>query len=344
MSVPSLLPNRFTAGALAALLACASTVPARGAVPAAVAAAAKSEGTVVWYSALEAPSLALVVGKFNAGHPGITVQGLQIGSTRIPARVMTEQSAGKPIADVVSGDLFSVSQLGDVGALAPLATGDQAAFLKGSFDPKGLWAALFSETTVIAWNPEKLKVDGLKPPATLADLAKPEWRGKLGVDGAAFNWYQAVTATQKDAADVLKRIADNRPLITNGHTTTVAQLANGEFDATPTVYGYMVLERRLAGAPVDFANVKPTLINLEPIAIVKNAPHPNAARVLVDWLLSREGQELIATTGHTSRRADVPGDPHLFNAKDPSWIGPAPERNEYNAMVSAYKALFGTGP
>ena len=72
--------------------------------------------------------------------------------------------------------------------------------MKGSVDPKGSWIALFSETTVIAWNPEKLKADGLRPPASLADLGKPEWRGKIGLDDAAFNWYQAVLLTQKDAA------------------------------------------------------------------------------------------------------------------------------------------------
>jgi len=308
-----------------------------------VAAAARTEGTVVWYSALEAPSLNMMVQKFNASHPGIVVQGLQIASTRIPARVMTEQSAGKVQADVVSGDQFSVSQLAEIGALQPFAVSDPEKFVKGSIDPKGLWAALFSETTVIAWNPQKLRADGLRPPGSLADLAKPEWKGKLGVDGQAFNWYQAVLLTQKNASETLKRIADNHPLITTGHTVTVTQLANGEFDATPTAYGYMVEERRLAGQPVDFVNLVPNLVNLEPIAIVKDAPHPNAARVLIDWLLSPEGQLLIAGTGHTSRRIDVAGNPRIFNPKEPAFVMPAPDRNAYNAMVNGYKALLGVG-
>ena len=342
----SLESPRFRAVASFPLLAgafAASTVPGAATVTPAVAAAARAEGTVVWYSALDAPGLNLMVQKFNASHPGIVVQGVQVGSTRIPARVMVEQSAGKVIADVVSGDQLSISQLAEANVLQPYTVSDPGKFVKGSFDPQGRWAAMFSETTVIAFNPQKLRADGLRPPTSLADLGKPEWQGKLGIDSSAFNWYQAVLLTQKNGAETLKKIAANKPLITNGHTVTVTQLANGEFDATPTAYGYMAEEQRVAGQPVDFVNLSPNLVNLEPIAIVKGAPHPNAARVLIDWLLSAEGQSIIATTGHTSRRTDVAGNPRIFNPKEPAFVMPAPSRDEYNAIVNGYKALLGVG-
>jgi iron(III) transport system substrate-binding protein len=326
-------------------LAALALVPVAGAAAVApsVAAAAKAEGTVVWYSALEAPALNMMVEKFNASHPGIVVQGLQIASTRIPPRVLTEESAGKVLGDVINGDQLSVSQLGETNLLQPFTVTDPEKFVKGSIDPKGMWAAVFSETTVIAWNPQKLKADGLRPPTSLADLGRPEWRGKIGLDNAAFNWYQAVLLTQKDAAATLKRIADNHPLMTSGHTVTVTQLQNGEFDVTPTAYGYMADQRHAAGQPVDFLNLTPNLVNLEPVAILKGAPHPNAARVLVDWLLSPEGQTLIAGTGHTSRRLDVANNLRVFDPRKPSYVMPAPDRTQYNALVSGYKALFGIG-
>lgn len=335
--------DAWRAAVAAVLLAAAAPAAGNAAVSPAVAAAAKTEGTVVWYSALDAQSLNLVVQKFNATHPGIVAQALQVGSTLIPARVMTEQSAHKVIADVVSGDQFSVGQLAEVGALQPFTVSDRQKFAPGSFDPNGRWAAMFSETTVIAWNPQKVRADGLRPPVSLDDLARPEWKGRLGIDSSAFNWYQAVLLTQKNASDTLKKIAANHPLITTGHTVTVTQLANGEFDATPTAYGYMVEQQRVAGLPVDFINLNPMLVNLEPVAIVKDAPHPNAARVLIDWLLSQEAQTLIAGTGHTSRRLDVPNNLRISNPKIPSFIMPSPDRNAYNTMVNGYKALLGAG-
>jgi iron(III) transport system substrate-binding protein len=327
------------AGAALALLPAAATA----AIAPPVLAAAKAEGTVVWYSALDAPALNMMVEKFNASHPGIVAQGLNVGSTRIAPRVMTEASAGKVFVDVVNGDQLSISQLGEVNLLQPFTVSDPEKFVKGSIDPKGLWAAVFSETTVIAWNPQKLKADGLRPPTSLADLGRPEWRGKIGLDDAAFNWYQAVLLTQKDAAVILKRIADNHPLMTSSHSVSVTQLQNGEFDVTPTAYGYLVDARRAAGQPLDFLNLTPNLVNLDPIAILKGAPHPNAARVLVDWLLSPDAQTLIAGTGHTSRRLDVANNLRVFDPRKPAYVMPAPGRAEYNALVSGYKALFGIG-
>jgi len=330
----------------AALLTIVLAALPAAAVPAVappVAAAAQTEGSVVWYSALDAPILAAVIQRFNARHPGIVAQGLQIASTRIPPRVMTEESAGKVQADVVSGDQLSISQLAESDLLQPFTVSDPEKFVKGSIDPKGRWAAVFSETTVIAWNPQKLKADGLRPPTSLADLGNPEWRGKLGIDAAAFNWYQAVLLTQKNAAETLKRIAANQPLLTTSHSVSITQLQNGEYDATPTAYGYLADQRRAAGQPIDFLNLTPNLVNLEPLGIVKGAPHPNAARVLVDWLLHPEAQTIIAESGHTSRRLDVANNLRVFDPKKPSFVMPAPSRTEYNALVSGYKALFGIG-
>jgi iron(III) transport system substrate-binding protein len=313
------------------------------AVTPSVAAAAQREGSVVWYSALDAPALNALVQRFNALHPGITAQGLNIGSTRIGPRVMTEQSAGNVVADVVSGDQLSISQLVESDVLQPLGVAPPSQLMKGSVDPQGRWIALFSETTVIAWNPEKLKADGLRPPSSLADLGKPEWRGKIGIDAAAFNWYQAVLLTQKNGAETVKRIADNHPLLTTSHSVSIAQLQNGEYDATPTAYGYLAEARHAAGAPVDFLNLTPNLVNLEPIGIVKNAPHPNAARLLIDWLMGPEAQTMIAATGHTSRRLDVTNNLRVFDPRKPAFVMPAPTRAEYNQIVRDYKTLFGIG-
>lgn len=337
-------PRRMRLGSVVvAVLLAALPAAAVPAVAPPVAAAALREGSVVWYSALDAPILNALVQRFNALHPGITAQGLNIGSTRIAPRVMTEENAGKVNADVVSGDQLSISQLAETDVLQPLGIPPPPALMKGSVDPQGRWIALFSETTVIAWNPEKVKADGLRPPTSLADLGRPEWRGKLGIDAAAFNWYQAVLLTQKNGADIVKRIADNHPLLTTSHSVSIAQLQSGEYDATPTAYGYLADVRHSAGAPIEFLNLTPNLVNLEPIGIVKNAPHPNAARVLVDWLLGPEAQSMIAATGHTSRRLDVANNLRVFDPRKPSFVMPVPSRAEYNQIVSDYKALFGIG-
>jgi ABC-type Fe3+ transport system substrate-binding protein len=97
---------------------------------------------------------------------------------------------------------------------------------------------------------------------------------------------------------------------------------------------------RRTGKPIDFLTPSPVIVGLEPVAIAKNAPHPVAARILVDWLLSKEMQQFFADE-RTSARSDVTNDARIFNLKMPFYILHAPDKTEYNAWVSAYKALLG---
>jgi iron(III) transport system substrate-binding protein len=302
--------------------------------------AAKTEGTVVWYSALDAATLNGVVQLFNDSHPGIVLKALQIGSSVIPARVMTEQAAHYFNADIVSCDQFGFTQLSDSKLFKPFKPSEHE-YAPGMLDPKGIWATLYTDTMVLAWNPDRLKAAGLRPPRSLAELAQPQWKGRIGIDGTAFNWYQGVLATQKNANTVLAKIADNKALITSGHSATITQLENGEFDVSPTAYGYMAERARLAGRPIDFLSPDPVTVGLEQIGIMKTAPHPNAARVLADWLIGKKAQQFFADDGRTPARTDVKSDKRVFDAKMPFYILPAPQRGEYNDLVSHFKALLG---
>lgn len=324
----------FTASALAG--------GASAAVPASVMDAAKREGTVVWYTSVDAKTLQRLVQRFQQARPGITLEVLQITSNLIPARIITEQRGGKFNADVVNGDIVPMSQLAIVGALEKYTPSEPNKFVKGAIDPNGYWVALYNDTTVIAWNPKKLAADGLKPPASLADLSKPEWKDKIGLDSTAYNWFQGLTEIDPDAADVVTKIVANHPRITSGHTNTVTQLEAGEFDVTPTAYGYLADKDHRAGLPVDFVNPKPLLVGLTPVGLAKNAPHPNAARVLLDWLLSRDGQNaIIELSGRPSARTDVDNVPTVFNPKMPIHVLKTPGQAQYNALVTQYKSLLG---
>jgi ABC-type Fe3+ transport system substrate-binding protein len=235
-----------------------------------------------------------------------------------------------------------MSQLAVAGALQPYHPAEADKFVKGSIDAGGLWSTLYFDTTVIAWNTKKLQADGIKPPTSLADLTKPEWRGKIGLDSTAYNWYQGLLEIDPNAADLLKKIMANKPLLTQGHTNTVTQLESGEFDVTPTAYGYLADKEHRGGQGVDFINPKPLIVGLTPVVFVKNAPHPNAGRVLLDWLLSRDGQNaLIELSGRPSARIDVQNNPNVFNGRMQIHVIKTPDAAAYNALVSQYKQLLG---
>lgn len=337
--------SRFVAAAAAAALCAALPLQSPGAAAGAAPLddAAKREGAVVWYATMNTKDMNLTADFFMKTHPGIKVETLRLGSSQLPARVATEQRAGKYNADVISGDQFQVSQLVGIGAFEKYDTGEGAKFLKGTVDPNGYWTNLYQNTTVIAWNPDRLKADRLKAPSSFADFAKPEWKGKFGFDTGALNWYMGVLQTDKNGADLAKKIAANAPVKTSGHTQTVASLESGEFDATPTAYGYMADQEKRGGKTIDFSNPSPLFVSLNPVGLAKNAPHPNAAKVFLGWLLSKDGQQFIAERGggEISSRSDVKNNPQIWDPKHSYVIISTPSSAQYNDIEHQFRGMLG---
>jgi iron(III) transport system substrate-binding protein len=327
------------AGALALRL----TSGAGAASPPNLADAAKQEGTVVWYATMNTRDMQLTAARFMTTHPGIHVETLRAGSSELPARVITEQRGGKYNADVISGDEFQLSQLVLAGALDKYHPADANRFVKGTIDPNGYWVNLYQNTTVIAWNPERVKADHLRVPTSTADFARPEWKGKFGLDTGALNWYIGTLQADGRASVTVEKIAANAPVKTSGHTATVVQLESGEFDATPTAYGYLSDAEQRSGKPLAFANPSPLLVTLNPVGLAKNAPHPAAAHVFLDWLVSRDGQQFIAHDGggEISSRTDVRNNPRIWNPNKPYVIVRAPDSAAYNDVVRQFRTLFG---
>jgi iron(III) transport system substrate-binding protein len=305
-------------------------------------AGAQSDGSIVWYTSVETPTISAITQRFNAGHPGLTLQAIRVAAPQIPPRVMTEQTAHAPRVDVVSGDLIQIDQLGDLGDLQPYRPPDAARFIKGALDPRGFSVAMYLTTIVIAWNPATLKREGLAPPRTLADFAAATWSGRLGVSATAYNWLAGTLATHPDAGPLLTKLAANKPYRSSGYTVTITQLEAGEFDATPTAYGYYVQSEKMLGRNVDFALPRPQLVDPAAIALVKDAPHPREARIFLDWMLSKEGQQLIIdVSDRTSARTDVLNDRRVFNPALPYYVVPAEHKAEYDALVRRFNAFFG---
>lgn len=337
------MPHRLLTVFAAAFALVLAAAPSRGAVPPGVLEAAKKEGHVVWYTTLDGPSIDVVATAWKKRYPDISLDMTRLSTSDIPPKVMLEQRGGRYGVDLVSGDAVQLSGLVTAGALAPYRPTDTKMLIAGTMEPHGYWITLYYTTTVVAWNTDKLKEHGLKPPKTFADLTKPEWKGRIGVNTAAVNWYAGMLATDpKHAADIVKRVVANQPLLTTSHTGTATQLAAGEFDVTPTVYGYFMQRAKDAGQPVDYVNQYPNVLLPDAMALAKNQPHPNAARVLVEWLLSREGQQLISDVSkRTSVRLDIAGDPRLFDAKKPYRVLTSADPGAYARWVSAYRALLG---
>jgi iron(III) transport system substrate-binding protein len=126
------------------------------------------------------------------------------------------------------------------------------------------------------------------------DLLDPKWRGKLLIEkrGLAFAVLALKWGEEKTSA-YLKKLMENRPIVTVGSTQTIEALAGGQGAIAVGPYGGPVLKAKAEGAPIDVAMVGPVPTMLETAVQVKDGPHPNATRLWMHFLTTPKAQELL---------------------------------------------------
>lgn len=308
---------------------------------------ALQEGSVTWYTTFADKDVKPMIDAFNKEFPGITVNALRLSADKIPARIITEQKGGKYNADVVSGDSPQIAQLVQAGALQPFNPPDEAPLPSGLTLPSGYTGVVYAVTTVPAWNPGAVQKAGLQPPTSWQDLTQPQWKGKFSIDPGAVNWYDALIKEMghAKALALIQALGRNNPKLVTSHTLALTQVEAGEPLATATAYGYKAAsEKKKNPGEIDFANPNPLPSSLTLIDVVKNAPHPDAARLFVDWMVSKAGQqEVVDQTNHTSLRSDVTNDTTVWNPGQwqPAWGTPILSPAEYNQEVQEMNQTFG---
>jgi len=342
-----MLPPFRLLAALALVAACVlplSTAAAPSPVndPALVA-AAKREGTVTLYIAMEPKQLAAMVKRFEDVY-GLNVQFLRLESDKLPPRVIVEERGGLHNVDVVADPDLQIELLKRLGLLVPLHPPEDRELLAGTYDPDGTWSSFFLNTETISYNPVRLRAAGLRPPRTWEDFAAKEWRGQFTLYQTGYEWYGALKKFYGRArADALLRgLAANQPRMVTGHTFGISLALNGEVLATVNTYGYDALIEKDKGSPIELVNPTPTIIENFGVAVMKTAPHPNAARLLARWLLTRDAQQWIKDNLHRAvPRKDVQNDPRMISPKVRYVISTpgdeatlAQDRKDYDALLN----------
>ena len=143
-------------------------------------------------------------------------------------------------------------------------------------------------------------------PKSYNDLLKPEWKGNIGMDSKAYEWF----GTMLKAMGEEKGLAYMRELakqtqLRAGRTLLAQLVAAGEFKGGLTAYSQTFEVLKPAGAPVDWIYLNPVFANIHPTGISAKAPHPNAARLFMDFVLSKRGQEVIRAMNRIPDRSDT---------------------------------------
>lgn len=309
----------------------------------ALVAKAQAEGVVDFYGAMSAGDAAKLFSRFEAQYH-VHVESLLVRAEQVPGRIMTEQRAGRPNADVVLLHGYQTDQLKRAGYLVEYRLPENRDYLPGTYDPDGYWTAAQLGTDVLAYNPKRLRAAGLSPPKSWSDLTRPEWKGQLALYKASYEWYAAMKRSlgAEETDRLMRGFVANGVQIVASHELALTLTAAGEYGAAIGVYGYDAARLQRLGQSVAFVNAKPTIAEINAIALVKNGPHPDAARLFARWITSRETQQFIVTTfGRISGRKDVRNDPAIWGGSVPIAISNPADSAGYADTVNAYDNILG---
>src|SRR3990172_3441476 len=144
-------------------------------------------------------------------------------------------------------------------------------------------------------------------PMTYEALLNPKWKGgSISMDNEAYLLLQGLTSAwgKEKAVDYMKRLAAQDPVLTRGNTERVTFTGAGQYSLV-IAYAHTVEREKFKGAPIDWIALEPAVVEIDPLMIGSKAPHPNAARLFLDFLLSKEGQELLLEFQRIPVRKDV---------------------------------------
>jgi iron(III) transport system substrate-binding protein len=305
-------------------------------------AAAKSEGRLVLYTGMDTEEANLYAKEFTKKYPFIKTEIFRSSGEKVQARFVVEQRAGTHLADIFQTSIVQVYQLKNSNLLARYVSEEAAFYQEGFKDPQGHWTAFYQIPYVIGYNTHL--VAAKDAPASYEDLLNPKWKGLIGLETEEYQWfYHLIQIMGRDKGlDFMKKFARQEPQMRKGHTLLAQLVAAGEVALATVVYSNRIERMKGSGAPVDWVRFKgPTITAINAIAIPDKAPHPSAAKLFVDFVLSKEGQGLLRGLRRIPARPDVlPEPPSLTQGLKLYPARPEGMIENYNETVARFDEIF----
>jgi iron(III) transport system substrate-binding protein len=264
---------------------------------------AKKEARVVWYAAMNINDSNALLSRFEQKYPFIKTELLRAGAEQLLNRILTEDSAGRSALDLVN--LTTINALKRRGLLQVHRSQEFQAYPQEFKDTDGYWATLYNNYYVIGYNSKM--VPQKDAPKNWDDFLDPKWKGKIGMDQEEYEWYAAtMNYWGKEKAQKFHRALAKQGVHWNrGHTMISQLMAAGEFPLG-IVYAHRIESMKRSGAPVEWVKTAdPVFAALSPVAVAAKARHANSAKLLMDFVLSREAQLVLRNANRLSGRLDI---------------------------------------
>ena len=305
---------------------------------------ARKEGEVIWYTSMSLTDFPKIVGAFEKSTPYIKIKTNRLSQSSIMPKIDTEARAGRFMVDVVASAPMEMWELKHKGHSSSYLSPELKAFPAGSFDPQGYWSSTEVTPLVLAFNTTLARPD--EAPRSYQDLLLPKWRGKMNFGSDEYAWYSVMLDGMGKAKglEFMKALARQQLHIPGGSSIMRLQLMlAGESAIAIAARGRRATEYKEKGAPIDYRLLDPYPGEPNGLALMRRAAHPHASILFIDWMLSEEGQTVLAQQipRITLRNGvkQIPRHQELYK-KEFVFVNPASIGPNLNELAASYQQIF----
>ena len=300
-------------------------------------AGAKREGLVMLYST--GTQIQPLVDRFIQKYPYLRVELPRGSAEDIVRKAFEEYRAGVHNADVFELAAPALIIPRSEGLLQPFWSPEAADYAPDTVEQGRHWIVSRESYIGIGYNPNLIRPEDA--PKSYADMLDPKWKGKMAMsstNGTAANWLGVMALSE--GMDYVRKLSEQDIRVYNILSRGLANLTiSGEAPISPTIYDSHVLGSRAQGAPIAW--IAPGAVHVADgsVAVASTSPHPHAAMLLMDLLLSREGQLIYQEMGYAPSRPGVgenrySGLKKLYLSNRPNYLA------EYEGWVKLVQELF----
>jgi iron(III) transport system substrate-binding protein len=297
---------------------------------------AKEEGTVVLYTSLATKESIPLTKAFETKY-GIKVELWRATSDKVVQRAVTEAKGNRFTPDVIETNGPEMEMLYREKLLTEFFSPYLADLPPEAIPAHRQWVSDRINFFVVAYNTNKIKREDL--PKTYEGFLNPKWKGQIGIEATDSEWMATIIkklGTER-GNKLFEGLSAMRPDVRKSHILLAEMVGAGEVPVALTVYNSEVESLKMRGGPIDWVPAEPVVGRPQGIAVAKNAPHPYAALLFVDFVLSPEGQELFSSMGRvpTSKKVKT-----TLNNFPYSMIDPATVLDEHEKWEKLWTQLF----
>jgi iron(III) transport system substrate-binding protein len=302
---------------------------------------AEAEGKMMFYASFNATHSKVLADGFKQLYPKIDATFYRATDAQMIERILTEARAGRNLWDVMMTSSFYGHNLKKRGLLAAYDSPERKYYREGYKDPQATWTSIYTNYSAFGFNTRSVAKPNI--PKSHADLLKPEWRGNIGLDSRPYEWFgtmvQAMGGEEKGIG-YMRQLAKQAQL-RNGRTIIAQLVAAGEFKGALTAYSQNFEQMKPSGAPVDWVYLDPVFANIHPTGLSAKAPHPNAGKLFIDFVLSKRGQELVRGMDRIPDRVDTPPEQARLIEGVKAAFAPPEVLEDFERYAKIFHEIFG---